>query len=342
MVIMWRRWRKRVLYLLYVVIIVVVALEVGVRIWGYSGHYIYDPIYMPFEAAAEIPFVHQPNLEQARARGLAVIDTDALGLRALEPGTTYGPKQAGEYRIAIAGDSITFGEGVERTEDTFCAVLAQKMNAMQEVLEVTVFNFGVSAYSVREIAATLPHRMLAVEPDLVIMNLIPSDFDLSRTPTVDKYGYNYNQKLSGFMARDSWLKNLLRKMHLTYVVRDLTARWSRKRGVSAAEDKIATELPAGFSYVRQFAATAQEHGIEYLIVLLPTAPDKTYGQVKEQLIAENLAYLDLTAIRQEFTREDYMASRFDRHPSAAVHRRIGEELVNAILIKPYAGSGEGK
>src|SRR5215208_4997149 len=75
------------------------------------------------DRSEEIPYIHKCNLTEARARGLAVINTDSLGLRAKNVGASYGVKQPNEYRIALVGDSVTFGEGVPRTEDTFAQVL---------------------------------------------------------------------------------------------------------------------------------------------------------------------------------------------------------------------------
>jgi hypothetical protein len=49
-----------------------------------------------------------------------------------------------------------------------------------------------------------------------------------------------------------------------------------------------------------------------------------------RLRVEGLAVVDLSAIRAEFTLEQFEASRFDRHPSQVVHRRIGEQLSAAI------------
>jgi len=40
---------------------------------------------------------------------------------------------------------------------------------------------------------------------------------------------------------------------------------------------------------------------------------------------------DLSFLLNEFTQAQYMASRFDPHPSPAVHRRIGDELAAYVL-----------
>jgi len=62
---------------------------------------------MPFERSKDIPYVRRPNLINARARGLAIINTDALGLCSKTAGATYGAKEQKEYRITIVGDSVT-------------------------------------------------------------------------------------------------------------------------------------------------------------------------------------------------------------------------------------------
>src|SRR5678809_1534280 len=118
--------RKRLLTISFVGLLIVVPLtvaEIVLRLWGYSERNIYDPIYIPFEKTEDIPYVHKPNLVQARAHGLAIINTDSLGLRSRTSGLRYGPKQRNEYRIAITGDSVTFGEGVPSTDDTFAQIL---------------------------------------------------------------------------------------------------------------------------------------------------------------------------------------------------------------------------
>ena len=322
-----RRLIKTLLYMLFVLAVVVVGVEVGVRIWGYSEHYIYDPIYMAYDGAEDIPFVHKPDLRDVRGRGNARLDTDGRGLRSLDPDA---PPATGDdvYRIAIMGDSITFGEGVENTADTYCEVLETELDRAMPDRDVEVFNFGVSAYSVREMAATLRRRTGAVEPDLVLMAVIPHDFELARVPVVDKYGYTFNRQASGFVPKDSRFKRLLRNVRLVYVLRDLRMRW-RTRDRSRKPTDFET-LPDTYRYVADFAACARERGLDYRIVLLPNHAGHRFGVVEEQLVRDGIPYLDLTGLADEFSREAYLASPFDRHPSAAVHRRIGEALAASL------------
>ncbi len=321
---------RKLLYAIYLAAVSFAVAEIAVRISGYAGRHLCDPIYQPFAGSADIPYIHKPGLNHAQARGFAVINTDAMGLRSVVTGEQCGPHRDGEFRIALVGDSVTFGEGVARTEETFGQILEQTLNRRQETVKARVFNFGASAYSVQVMAATLQHRMLAIEPDLVMMALIPADFDLGRTPAVDSRGYLTDNKLSGFLARDSVLRPWLRKIHLLYLVRDLV--YPRLDKTRKAEEILAAgELPASYSYLNDFRATAKEHGLPYRLVLLPSLKSR-FHNLSSTLHADDFAFVDLEPVRERFKAQEFRASRFDTHPSAAVHRAIGEALADNILV----------
>jgi hypothetical protein len=317
---------KRLLFAVYLSVATLAMVEGGVRLSGYSEHHLCDPIYMPFAAAPEeIPYVHKPNLSQVRARGLTVINTDSLGLRSTTVGEKYSPREANEYRIALVGDSVTFGEGVNKTEDTFAQVLEDTLNHEQSACRVRVFNFGASAYSVQVMAATLRRRMLEVEPNLVLMAIIPSDFDLSRTPSVDAWGYLSDKKLSGFLPRDSAIRLPLRKLHILYLLRDIIS----PKVNTTQQILSAGEIPSAYSFVREFKETAEKQKLAYAVVLLPSMSE--FGNVPMQLRRDSVSFIDLSTVRAEFSAERFHASKFDPHPSALVHRTIGEKLAQYIL-----------
>jgi lysophospholipase L1-like esterase len=312
-----------------VLLVTLVLLEGAIRMWGYAEGHLYDPIYRPFDRSQDIPYIHKPNLLHAKARGLALIDTDSLGLRAKTSGVVYGVKQANEYRIAIVGDSVTFGEGVRRTEDTFTQVLEDTLNQPKQSVKVKVFNFGASAYSVKEMAATLQYRMLDIQPDLVMMAIVPSDFNLTRTPTVDESGYLINQKLSFVSRLGSRTSQVLRGIHLTYVLRAI-GELLFSRPVDILQVLSRGEIPESYQYIQQFKETAEQRGLSYIIVLLPLLGN-SWGPVPDQLARDRTTYIDLSFLGSEFTEEQFMASRFDPHASAAVHHRIGQELTGHVL-----------
>jgi hypothetical protein len=317
-----KRLKMTILYGGYLLLVTLLLLEISVRIWGYSEHHIHDPIYASFESGEDIPYIHKPNLMQARARGLVFINTDSLGLRSKVSGMVYGTRQPQEYRIAIVGDSVTFGEGVP-TEETFTEVLEHVLNQHQNLLTVKVFNFGVSAYSVKEMAAMLQHRMVDIRPDLVVMAIIPPDLDLDRTPIIDSAGYLTGQNVARLL--DSPVGAVLRKIRLLYVLRDIGSGWSSP---SQHIHPLFShgEISDSYQYIRRFKETANQYGLPYLIVLLPRMEENAWGPLPDRLTQDTIRHLDLSYLSKEFTIKEYLASRFDRHPSPSVHRRIGESL----------------
>lgn len=326
-----KRLKRTFWYGGYLLLVTLFLLEVGVRIWGYSARHIYDPIYTSFEPTEDIPYIHKPNLVHAHARGLAVINTDSLGLRSKASGTVYDTKGPQEYRIAIVGDSVTFGEGVPRTEETYSQVLEDILNQQSSHSRVKVLNYGASAYSVKQMAATLRYRMVGIQPDLVVMAIIPSDFNLSRTPIIDAAGYLVDQRIG--ILLNSPVREVLRGAHLLYVLREIALPW-----FSSSQDVRSRfargEIPLSYQYIQNFKETAEQHGLAYLILLLPQMKEKAWGSLPIQLSQDAISYLDLSPLGQEFSREEFMASPFDPHASPAVHRRIAELLADYVQHLP--------
>jgi hypothetical protein len=95
------------------------------------------------------------------------------------------------------------------------------LNQRQQALTVKAFNVGASAYSLNEMSAMLQHRTLAIHPDLVVMAIIPRNFNLAQTPTIDESGYWVDQSLYHFSPPGSMARRVLRGIHLTYVLRDV-------------------------------------------------------------------------------------------------------------------------
>jgi hypothetical protein len=319
-------------YLAYLALVAVVLLELGVRWSGFAERHLYDPVYRRFDGSADIPYVHKPNLVRARARGRAVIDTDALGLRTLRGGEPLARKTAGELRIAVVGDSVTFGEGVPRTEDVFVQVLEDELDRALPTVRVRVFNFGVSAYSVREMAATLEHRVPDVEPDVAVLALIPSDLRLARTPGVDDVGYLVHRNEP--WLRTTMVRDVVRSVHLLYLVRALWVQ-ARYRAAGYRPDRLfERHVAESYAYIRRFANLAVRQGIRPLVVLLPGRAPDVWGAMPARLAGDGVAHLDLSSLALDLPHAEFVAGRFDPHPSATVHRRIGLALAAHLLPAP--------
>jgi hypothetical protein len=302
-------------------------LEGVTRLSGYSEVFLYDPIYMPFHG--DIPYVLKPNLLGARV-GLVYINTDTLGLRSEVAGAAYGPKRDDEYRIAVIGDSYTFGIGV-RNEDTFCRLLENNLIQRYNKLKVQVFNFGVPSYSVKEMVATLQLIVMNIKPDYIILAMIPGDLMLSRVASIDKYGYLC---VSGY--KDSYIKVVLRKMHLIYIIRELYYNYTKslnKQFSLKYMDKI--DIDKSFNYILKFKQIAIDNKLSYCVVILPSiikGDVESEDTLKTMLQRHEVNFINLAALSQNFSINQFKASKFDTHPSAIVHKKIAEELSGRLAL----------
>jgi lysophospholipase L1-like esterase len=304
----------------------ILLLEVTARLWGYSEKDIYDKIYMKYDNNDEIPFILKPNLIEARARGNIFIATNDKGLRTAIPGEIIGQKKDNEFRIAIIGDSITFGEGV-KAEETFCMVVQRILNQSQNIKEVKCFNFGVSSYSIKEMVATLKYRVSLVDPDMVLICAITEDFFVGRCSQLDKYGYLSNPKWGESTFRDSWLILFLRKMHLTYPIRDLLSTLFYK---SKQKPK---DVPPSYSYLYQAKIISEKMRLPLLFVALPLWGDdnSNFAEIIKKLNNDKINYCDTSYLGTKYNKFEWRSLKYDfLHPSAVVHEEIGRNIAKCI------------
>jgi hypothetical protein len=100
--------------------------------------------------------------------------SSAEGIRAPHVGVSFA-KLTKETRIALVGDSYTFGEEV-RYEDTFGYLLEKALGP-----EFQVLNFGVVGYGVDQAYLRYEKDIRQWKPKVVIFNFIAADLDRSLT-----------------------------------------------------------------------------------------------------------------------------------------------------------------
>jgi tetratricopeptide (TPR) repeat protein len=130
----------------------------------------YDPL---------LGWSHIPGWRKHRAGPSLAIDS--LGFRGTEDYAV--PKPAGARRIAILGDSFTFGADVGDDEN-YPALLARLLKGRAEVV-----NMGVSAYGIDQMALHFERDGAPLEPDLVVLGVILDDlFRADRSVWVSGHG----------------------------------------------------------------------------------------------------------------------------------------------------------
>lgn len=132
--------------------------------------------------------------------------TNSIGLRDRE----FGAKSDGVFRIACLGDSMTMGYGVE-AEDTYPKVLEGLLNERLGEGRVEVINMGVSNYGPWQSNILFRERGLALEPDLVIYQVLPENDVRDELQRDEKLLRAYSQRHIDEMDKwraDRWERRL--------------------------------------------------------------------------------------------------------------------------------------
>ncbi len=161
---------KAILFLL----LVGIAVELSFRVYMYGPSSL-NPVVMNsmtqihdsgFLKAADVPEVKyelRPNIDTIY-KGMS-FQTNSAGMRDDEYTLE---KPAGTFRIVVLGSSWTMGSGVGN-DDIWHAQLENKLNSESSDVRYEFLNLAVDQYGLGEMLATLEHKGLAYDPDLILV-----------------------------------------------------------------------------------------------------------------------------------------------------------------------------
>ena len=180
--------------------------------------------------------------------------SNSLGYRDTEHAVAKPP---GTYRILVLGDSVTAGLRIDRTEDTFPAVLQTLLRA--QGVNAEVLSFGVSGYNTQQEVETLRDKGLRYRPDLVLLAYVLNDREQMDGGIMT--ALREAERRAGGLASHR-VNPLLVKSAL---YRFLALRGLRRPGhamPAGAGDTVA----ASFS---ELAGLAEQNGFEVLVAVFP-------------------------------------------------------------------------
>ena len=244
-------------------------------------------------------------------------------------------KPAGVRRIAVLGDSFTFGYGVEG-DAVWTAVLEGLLPAGWEVL-----NFGVGGYSTRDEAAVLEHKALAFDPDLVLVAYTLNDPDVEPDS-----GAPDRPSLHALFAEPRWWQHshLLRLASKLRYERDLQrlGDGNQVRYLHACPETWDTVVEG----LARIASACTAAGVPAGLVLFPVIPGgqwATYrftaihAQVAAEAGRQGFPTLDLLPVWAARPPEALRVSLQDSHPNALGHRITAQAVLEWLALQPGLG-----
>lgn len=253
---------------------------------------------------------------------------NSMGFR----GPEVAPRREGELRVALVGDSFTFGNGVE-FEDTLGESLASELR--ERGRDATVFNCGVPGYNAQHVAITARQRALELDLDLLVYVFFANDLEPSperrEVPTdavIDKfYGFPLRSALGQWCAVQGkrWLTRL--GVDVDAPVREAWSEHLERNG------------PPTLEAIEAMRSAADARGVAFAVAVYPfLAPPEAnaFTQVDDYVISSCAAMgVPCIPLRDAYPEGDalygHWSSVWDSHPDGDGHRLAAALLAPRLL-----------
>lgn len=170
----WNRLLRALALVGFQILIVLILLEIGARLFDPLGISYYPETARFFDTMIHeepISYRLKPRLDEDFHH--ARYQVNSIGLRGPEIPT---PKPTGESRILWLGDSIVFGIGVDY-ENTIPANVERMANENTRVDKYCVVNMGVPSYNTEQELIQLETVGLGLQPDAVMLLFALNDIE---------------------------------------------------------------------------------------------------------------------------------------------------------------------
>jgi lysophospholipase L1-like esterase len=257
----------------------------------------------------------------------------------------------GALRIAVLGDSFTFGTGLERDE-TLPAVLEERLSELFEDRDVEVMNCGVEGYNTVQEVVLLEERVARHEPHLALLCVYvndavthtgsdndvaePASLALARrlglTPAGQREG-GLPARLVGAARDTSRLADLvMHRLELALVHAGTVERFRRQWAPDGAGWR------AHRAALERATRVAEERGFALHVVSWPALTDVSLDYPLEELHARTAAVCaelglplhDLRAPLGTLATRALPVHPHDRHPSPEASRAAGLWLAHRL------------
>lgn len=247
-------------------------------------------------------------------------------------------KQLGEFRIAVMGDSISFGGGIEDPADRFSDLLQTRLRADGD--NVSVYNLGVSGTGSEDQIKDF-NNFKHLKFDLLIWQYFLNDINPPEGGEGTRIIVTNKDKFIPSLAVH-WLTS--RSYFADWLYWRLSTKYNRTFSDLAVADLNAYQnlnLLARHQFViKNFLTQARTDHLPVIVILFPylyqtpltQMSDVTYDQMLKFFQNQLSFVIDLKTVLRPYQPAQLMASRWDSHPNELAHKLAAEQLYQ--VIKP--------
>lgn len=304
--------------LAFLAIIEVILRIVGVEIWHNPLSHSYD-YHVVVRYDRKLGFCNRLNVHYMHIKVPGKQRKDYINNFGMRQADTTLKKRPGVSRVAVVGDSITFGMGVPSYKDTYSGKLEQMLNAASSGSRWETLNFAVMGNSSYQVLWDLP-RILSFQPDVLLV-MIGNNDSRKHLETPDKFIHeliSFNDVLDEWVLGSNKLViiNILKRGILLIeayrLCRDFT--WEPRTRVSA--DDFGENL-------KEIAETCKKENVklyfidEKLAVNMEYKDDKSWGDESKMLNYPMFRQITVDVARLENVGFINIGSVFDANMQAS-------------------------
>jgi hypothetical protein len=329
------RWTTNLYTFLFSALIVLLMVEWGLRYFNPFGVEFFHILPYHMQGMVDDPRLSYKHPESASYMlGANRVTINANGLR--DEAVPYTRPQ-GEKRILVLGDSVAFGWGLSQGE-----AFSDQMEP--QLLEQTgkqwqVINAGVNGYNTEQQASYLRFEGMRYSPDYVLLIYVSNDAD----PVIDPNETTWRRypawppSLPEAIKRLFQLSYLHQLTHLFVRMHEMDiARTAASTGndpTSRGESRSMTGHPnwlGSKTALLDIARQCREAGIPFLVGLYSSIDGGFDPAFVDELQQEGVNAIHLQPAWEGVPEGDAHVSRIDSHPSALVHVKIADYLVEVF------------
>lgn len=278
-----------------------------------------------------------------------LVETNELGNRS----PPIGPKDAGEFRILVLGDSITLG--------AYCEYDETYPHFIEKALGYRTINAGVAGISLNCSFKILQETGLLTQPDIVIVGMYLNDVSPSHLYT----------PLNNFLGRSALLEKLYKTQRYKQMEEETASRYRELTGNDLPEPYPGGAWktdPAAFEYeksisdwgvawqpqtweqlrkdMEQFVEVRDRYGFALVFVLFPCTlqvqadflddtPQRFWERITQEL---GIPHLDLLPLLRSRFQQDGISLAYDHcHLTPAGNKFVGSTIAEFLKREVLPG-----
>jgi len=242
----------------------------------------------------------------------------------------------GKTVVFVVGDSIVAGMGIRNASDRFSGVLQDRLGPEWAVMNVAKNGWTTA----REYAAVVSHP---VTPHVVVLSYYLNDIEgaaqkarLTRPVLISRPP----RYLSRVVDR-SYFANFAYWRLYRLAAAELSEAYLRYQAEAFASPEVWQLHRAD---LLEFVAYTRERGIHLVVVAFPRLPEVAEGlpylaRVVDLFRANGVPTINVADVVGELEPRARVVSSLDSHPSEALHRIVGEQLLEPVRATAAASAG---